>query len=145
MALKVKGAAESAKKLVERAQSAAGEYSIAAQAAGDAWQTGAVGAKDTYGMAISAAGIKDRFARGVAKAGAAKFVRKVKDVGADRFSSGVAAGQADYAANVEPYLSTVAGLTLSARGPRGSASNFKRVQEVGQALNAKRMAMLGSS
>lgn len=143
MAIKVKEIGISAEKLVQRAQAAATEYAVAAQASGDAWQSNTVAAKDTFGMAITSAGIKERFARGVAKAGAAKFTRKIKDVGADRFGPGVAAGKADYTASVEPYFATIASLTLSARGPRGSAGNYNRVSEVGKALSAKRMALLG--
>lgn len=143
MGLSVKSASVAAEKLVSRAQAASGEYSVNAQASGEKWASNAGAARDNFGQAISAAGIKDRWARGIAKAGAAKFVRKIKDVGADRFASGVTAGKSDYQTNVEPYLSTIAGLTLSARQPRGSAANYARVQEVGKALNAKRLALLG--
>jgi len=145
MAIAVKSVSEAADKLVSRAQTAAGEYSVKAQAAGERWASEAQAAKDAYGQAIAAAGLKERFARGIAKAGAAKYARKIKEVGADRFSPGVAAGKPDYAANVEPFFSTIAGLTLSARGPRGAAQNYTRVSEVGKALNAKRLALLGTT
>lgn len=143
MAIPVKSVAEAAEKLVSRAQSAAGEYGVKAAASGERWMSETQAAKDSYGQAITAAGIKERFARGVAKAGAAKFARKIKDVGADRFSPGVAAGKVDYATNVEPFFSTIAGLTLSPRQARGSVANYGRVGEVGKALNAKRLALLG--
>ena len=144
MALKVKPASEAAEKLVSRAQAASSDYAKGALASGDAWATNTQAAKANFQQAITASGVAERFARGVAKAGAAKYTRKIKDVGADRFSSGVAAGKADYAANVEPYLATLAGITLSARQPRGSAANYNRVQEIGKALNAKRLALLGA-
>lgn len=144
MALKIKSAAEAADKLVVRAQASATEYGREAGASGDSWAANTIAAKDSFGQAITAAGIKDRFARGVAKAGAAKYARKVKEVGADRFSPGVAAGKVDYQANVEPFFATIANLTLSARQPRGSAANYNRVGEVGKALNAKRLALLGA-
>ena len=144
MAIKVKPIAEAATKLVERAQAASGEWAKEAQASGEVWATNTAAAKDIFGQAITAAGMKERFARGVAKAGAAKYVRKVRDVGADRFSPGVAAGRTDYTTNAEPYFSTIAGLTLSARQPRGSAANYGRVTEVGKALNARRLALLGA-
>lgn len=144
MPLRVKAIAEAAEKLVSRAQAASGEYAREAAASGDAWATNTQAARDNFGQAITAAGIKDRFARGVAKAGAAKFTRKIREVGADRFAPGVAAGKVDYQANAEPFFATIAALTLSARQPRGSAANYGRVNEVGKALNAKRLALLGS-
>lgn len=143
MALKVKPIAEAAEKLVSRAQGAASEYTKEALGAGEIWAANTQAAKDSFGQAITAAGIKERFARGVALAGAAKFTRKIREVGADRFSTGVAAGKIDYVAKAEPYFSLIAGLTLSARQPKGSAANYTRVQEIGKALNSKRLALLG--
>lgn len=144
MGIKVKPIAESAKKLVERAQSASGEYAAAAAASGDQWNTNTQAAKDNYGMAITAAGIKERFARGAAKSGAVGYVDGIIKKGKDRFSQGVSLGQGKYAANTEPYFSTLAGLTLSPRQPKGSPANYARVQDVGKALNAKRLALLGA-
>ena len=145
MALTVKPVSASADKLVARAQAASGEYSTNAQAAGEKWASMTQAAKAALQAAGLSAQLADRWLRGVARAGAAKYVRKVKDVGASRFSDGVNAGKTDYAANVEPYFATIAGLTLSARAPRGAAANYTRVQEVGKALNAKRLALLGVS
>ena len=98
---------------------------------------------DTFGQAISAPGIKARFRAGVVKAGAAKYARKINDVARDRFGPGVAAAKDDYKSGAEPYYTLLAGLTLSARKPKGDPANYKRVEEVGKALNAKRLAMLG--
>ena len=143
MALKVPTAQEAGDKLAARAGAASGDYATKAKAAGDAWQAGAVAAKGAFQQGISAGNIAERFARGVAKAGAAKYVRKITDVGAGRFAAGVQAGKQDYIANVGDFLSTLAGLTLSPRQPRGSAANITRVSEVAMALNAKRLSMLG--
>ncbi|GAH59788.1 unnamed protein product, partial [marine sediment metagenome] len=87
---------------------------------------------------------KERFRRGVVRAGAEKFARKIRDVGRDRFGPGVSAAVADYKTGAEPYFSTIAALTLSPRKPRGDPANYNRVQEVGKALNAKRLALLGA-
>lgn len=144
MSLKVRPVSDAAEKLVTRATAASGEYATQAQASGGAWAANTQAAKDNFGQAIASAGLKERFARGVAKAGADKYARKIREVGADRFAPGVSAGRPDYVAGVEPYFSTISGLTLSARQPRGSAANYSRVNEVGKALNAKRLALLGS-
>lgn len=144
MPITVKSAAVSGDKLVQAAQARATEYSANAQAAGDKQAAAVQASGANFLQAITAAGIKERYLKGSAKAGAAKYARKVREVGANRFSEGVAAGKQDYVANVEPYLSTIAGLTLTARQPRGSAGNYARVKAIGDALNAKRLAMLGS-
>ena len=144
MAIKVRPVADAAEKLVNRATAASGEYAIQAAAAGEEWAQKTQAARDNFGQAITAAGLKERFARGVAKAGAAKYARKIREVGADRFAPGVSAGKQDYQVGAEPFFSTIAALTLSARQPRGSAANYNRVTEVGKALNAKRLALLGS-
>lgn len=145
MALKVKAITAAAEKLVTRAQAASQEWQVNTEAAGEAWASGTQAAKANFQQAVTAGGIADRWARGVAKAGSAKFVRKVHDVGPTRFSPGVSAGKADYMANAEQYFSLLAGLTLSPRQPRGSPGNTQRVTQVGQQLNAKRLALLGVS
>ncbi len=145
MAIAVKSIDSSVTKWGDRARTASGEYAANAEAAASRWASETGKAADTYGMAIAAPGIKNRFARGVARAGAAKYSRKVRDVGADRYAPGVAAAVQDYKAGAEPYFSTIAALTLSPRKPRGDPANYNRVEQVGKALNAKRLALLGAS
>lgn len=145
MAIKIKEVAASTTKWSENAGRAAGEFAARAEAAADDWAKNTAAATDTFHAAITAPGIKERFRRGVARAGASKFARKIRDVGTDRFAPGVAAAFVDYTAGVEPYFSTIAALTLSARKPRGDPANYKRVEEIGKALNAKRLALLGVS
>lgn len=143
-AIKVKSIEASTTKWAEKARGAATEFAAEAEAAAELWAGNTQRATDTYGQAISAAGIKERFRRGVMRAGAAKFARKIRDVGADRFAGGVDAALPDYNAGAAPYFSTIAALTLSARKPRGDPANYRRVEEIGKALNAKRLALLGS-
>jgi len=142
-ALKVKPLDASTTKWNENASRAATEFGVNAEAAADEWARNTAAASDTFGAAISAAGIKERFRRGVVRAGAAKFARKIRDVGRDRLGPGIAAAIDDYKAGSEPYFSTLAGITLSARRPKGDPANYKRVEEIGKALNAKRLALLG--
>ena len=144
MAVKVKPADQSREKWRDNAARAAESFATEAAAGAEAWARNTAAASDTYHQAITAPGIKERFKRGVSRAGAAKFARKIADVGKDRYAPGVAAADQDYQQGVEPYLQTIAGLTLSSRKPRGDPSNYKRVEEIGKALNAKRLALLGS-
>ena len=145
MAIKVKDVASSTTKWSENASRAAAEFATNAEAAASDWQSKTGAAAGNFHQAITAAGIKERFAKGVARAGAAKFARKIRDVGRDRFAPGIAAATVDYTQGVEPFFSTIAALTLSARKPRGDPANYRRVEEVGKALNAKRLALLGVS
>lgn len=143
MPLKVKPIEASTTKWSENAGRAAEAFAAEAEASADIWARNTAAAANTYGSAISAPGIKERFRRGVARAGAAKFARKIRDVGRDRFAPGISAAVSDYKTGVEPYFSTLAALTLTARKPRGDPGNIRRVEEVTKALNAKRLALLG--
>lgn len=143
MGLNVKSIDKSTIKWSENAGRAAGEFATNAEAAATDWANKTAAAADNFGQAISAAGIKNRFRAGVVKAGAEKFARKIRDVGQARFGPGVAAATTDYKAGAEPYYSTLAAISLSARKPRGDPANYNRVNEVGKALNAKRIALLG--
>lgn len=143
MALKVKSPELSTTKWADNAARAADLFASEAEAAGEVWASRTAASQDTYGTAIAAPGIKNRFAAGVRRAGAAKYTRKIRDVARDRFGPGVAAARTDYAEGVSPYLSTIAALTLSARKPRGDPANYNRSMEVGKALNSKRLALLG--
>lgn len=143
MAIKVKPVDVSAVKWNENASRAAAEFATNAEAAAEDWARNTAASADNYHQAVTAANVKERFRRGVVKAGAAKFARKIRDVAITRFGPGVAAAQEDYKAGVEPFLSTIAALTLSPRKPRGDPANYRRVEEIGKALNAKRLALLG--
>lgn len=142
MAIKVKDLTKSAAKWADNAGRATTAYAEGAAESGDAWARNTAAAKETFKLAISAANIAERFARGVQKAGAAKYTRKVDTVGKDRFASGVNAAVDDYKTNVEPFLTAIAGVTLPARKPRGDPGNYARVEAIGKVLNAKRLAQL---
>lgn len=144
MPIPIKDITKSTEKWSENAGRAAVEFAERAEASADIWARNTAGAADNFHMAVTAANVKERFRRGVTKAGAAKFARKIRDVARDRFGPGVAAATEDYKAGAEPYFSTIAALTLSARKPRGDPANYNRVQEIGKALNAKRLALLGA-
>lgn len=143
MALKVKSASASAEKWNANAARAAEDYASEAAAAASLWEAQTKASKSNYHKAITASGIADRFAGGVAKAGAAKYARKINDVARDRFAPGINAAVMDYTEGVGPYLDTLASLTLPKRGPRGDPANYAIVEAVGKALSAKRLAQLG--
>jgi hypothetical protein len=142
-ALRVKDVGRSAEKWSRNASAAGADYASGAAAAGPQWAANTVAAAQTFGQAVAAAGIVERFRRGVQRAGAEKYARKIVDVGASRYGSGVQAAQGDWQAGFEPYAATLASLTLPQRRPRGDPGNLARVQAVMSALNTKRLALLG--
>ena len=143
MAIKVKPIEASTTKWSDNASRASAEFATNAEAAAEDWARMTAASADNFAQAITAPGIKNRFRSGVVKAGAAKFARKIRDVARDRFGPGVAAAKDDYKSGAEPFFSTIASISLSARKPKGDPANYKRVEEVGKALNAKRLALLG--
>lgn len=143
MAIKVKPIEASTTKWGDNAARAAAEFAANAVAAAEDWARNTANSADNFAMAISSPGIKNRFRSGVVKAGAAKFSRKINDVARDRFGPGVGAAKEDYKAGAEPFFSAIASVTLSPRKPKGDPANYKRVEEIGKALNAKRLALLG--
>ena len=141
MAVKVTDAATAAKKWTDVTPGRSSYYEANAVGAGAVWQANATAASNQYKAAVSSANIGQMYAGGIKNAGAAKFDRKVKDVGVARFGQGVQAASSDYQAGVAPMLATIAGLTLTPRQPRGSTANYQRVADIGTALNKKRMAL----
>lgn len=144
MAIKVKSVAESRSKWTDNASRSAERFATGASAAADTWATKTAGSADNYNQAITAAGIKERFRAGVVKAGAAKFKRKIDEVARDRYAPGINASGPDYESGVSPYLSAIAGLTLTARKPKGDPANYQRVEQIGKTLNSLRLAKLGA-
>jgi len=140
VAITVKSATDSARRWSTNAGAASGEYADQAEAAAEEWERGAAAAGANFKQAISAGDIQRRFEAGVRGAGAAKYRRKVRDVGAGRYGSGVAAAESDYADGVEPYLREIAGISLPARKPRGDSGNIQRVSVIADALHKRRLA-----
>ncbi|MBA7651236.1 hypothetical protein ES703_59053 [subsurface metagenome] len=139
--IKVKPAADVAKKWSEVTPGRAAYYESEATVAGADWEKGATAAAKAFKSAISAANIEALFTGGVKRAGAAKYERKVKDVGVARFGPGITAAVDDFKDNVAPFLDEIAKIVLPARAPRGSEANYARVREIGVALNKKRLAL----
>jgi len=141
MAIKVKALADVVKKWVEVTPTRAGYYEAEAGVAGSDWEKGATAAAAAFKAGVTAPNIEKMYTGGVKRAGAAKYERKVKSVGAARFGQGVIAAETDFSDGVGPMLDTIRGVTLAARGPRGSLSNYERVKAIGVELNKKRLAL----
>ena len=139
MAIKVKDAGTAASKFVQRAAAAAGDYQAGVQGAGEDWARQTAASVDNYNAGIQEAITRGAFARGVQSAGAAKYSQKAATTGARRFPEGVREGGPAFQAGVQPYLATIAGLTLPPRRPKGDPANFARVQAIGEALRRRKV------
>lgn len=139
--IKVRSLEDTVKRWTEKAAAGATYYESGVKGAGEDWLKGTIAAGGAYKSGISAGNIQQLFEGGVRKAGSEKYVRKASGVGPARFSEGVGAGAPDFRTGVDPFLSTIAGITLTTRGARGAEVNWSRVKQVGDPLHKKRLAL----
>jgi len=135
--IKVKSAAASADKFKTRAGGASEDYKKGVAGAGNDWAANTAASADAYATATQEAIGRGAFAKGVAKAGPAKYQDRAVNLGAARYPSGITAGVGAYQANIQPYLDTLSGLQLPARHVRGQ--NQDRANAVAMALRAKKV------
>jgi len=145
VAIKMKPLDQSKAKWRNNSSNAQEAYASGAEAAGPEWQAKTIAAESTYQQAITSPGVPKRFAAGVRKAGAEKYTRRIRLLGASRYATGVAEGEDEWERGFAPYAAVIQGITLSARRPRGDPQTLRRVEEVSRKLNATRLAALGSS
>jgi hypothetical protein len=138
-AIRIKDAGSLAKKFVQRASASTGDYTDGVKAAGADWESATVASEDNYKMGVTQAANDGRFGRGVRDAGAAKYTQRASTLGAQRYPTGVGAAEGDWAKGTQPYLQTLAGLTLPPRRPKGDPGNFARSNAVATALRAQKV------
>ena len=140
MAVRIKSAAAIAKKWAAVTPGRAKQWEQEVQATSDGdWADPTVAAAPVYDAGVQEAIAGGLYAKGVERS-RTKWKRKALAVGPGRYGPGVRAAEGDQAAGYAPYREVIAGLTLSPRGPRGAPGNYDRVREVGEPLNAKRVA-----
>ena len=127
------GAQQGSADYVLNTVAAAGDYGMKTAAAGAAWKSG-----------VNGPGADTRFVNNVRSKGQAKFARKVQAVGATRYSEGVNTAAQDYQDGFGPYVQVLTGLTLPARGPRGSPGNKAIAGFVSDALHNRRIGQTGA-
>jgi hypothetical protein len=102
------------------------------------WAQSASAAKESHKAAMVQAASSDAYAKGVAKAGTAKWQEKASRKGPARFAEGVVIGAADYGTGFAPYADVIKATTLTPRFPRGDIRNLDRVKTISQALRKKK-------
>lgn len=103
------------------------------------WAGAATAAKESHKAAMQAAGAADSYAKGVAKAGTAKWQEKATKKGPTRFAEGVQLAAGDYGSGFSAYADVIKATTLPPRYPAGDIRNLDRVKVISQALRKKKM------
>src|SRR5258708_26051987 len=122
----------------ERTGVATRDYQAGGQAPRVSWQQATVAASEAHKQAVIQAAQEGRFAKGVQKAGDAKWLKAASGKGAERFGPGAAAGQGDYEQGVAPYLQVIESTPLPPRGPKGDPKNIQRVAVLATALHKRK-------
>lgn len=102
------------------------------------WEKSATGAKETHKAAMVAAAASDSYAKGVTKAGTAKWQARAKQKGPGRFAEGVMIGGDDYEKGFAPYRDEIEKTVLPPRFPRRDPRNIQRVSTIAAALGKKK-------
>lgn len=134
MAIRIKDAGSLAKKFVQRAAAAGGDYKEGVTNAGGDWETQTRAAGENYAQGVQAAIAGKRFEKGVGNAGAAKYTTRAGTVGAQRYPQGVQLAEGAWAQGTQPYLQALASMNLPPRRPKGDPGNYARANAVAQQL-----------
>jgi hypothetical protein len=100
------------------------------------WATATVAAASSYASGVQAAVSSGSFAKGVQKAGTAKWKNKATTLGTARWPAGVAAAESDYSKGFEPFRNAIQNLTLPAKYAKRDPRNLQRVTAVVNAMIA---------
>lgn len=134
------GVERTVEKWKARAGVAGADYEAGIRAPKRPWEEATLAAKTTFATAIKGADVPELFARGVRRAGNARWAEMAAKKGIGRFSEGVGLADPYFRSQMTDVLGQIEGVRLSPRGPRGSAANYGRVKEIGDKLHAWRLA-----
>ena len=130
-----------ADKWVRRASQSTNDYSEGVANPRRSWQTATVAAAAAQAQGVQQAIQQKRFEKGVQAAGEAKWQNRAQQVGSERYAGGVAAGQSDYAQNVQPFFDVIDSTQLPPRGPKGDPRTIERVKVLNDALRRKKLSL----
>ncbi len=115
------------------------DYTLGVKSPKRDWAKAAADAKESHKAAMVTAASTDAYAKGVNKAGTAKWQSKAIAKGPSRFAEGVVLAGGDYGAGFSPYADTIKATTIPPRFPRGDIRNLERVKVISQALRKKKV------
>jgi hypothetical protein len=123
-------------KWVRRASVAGADYQQGVTNPRKPWAESAAQAEGNYKAGVTAAANAGRYGTGVKAAGDEKWRQNALKKGPGRFAEGVAIGKDEWNKGFMPYHTCISGVTLPARGPKGSPQNIQRVAAIATALRA---------
>ena len=138
-----KGITRTVAKWKDRVAVAGNEYKMGIASPKTPWSQGASQGAQAWADGVNAAVGRGAFAAGVSKAGDAKWKAASDQLGSARYSQGVAFGTPYFQSGIGNVLSTIESVSLGPKGAAGSAGNYQRVQQIGDALHAARLANKG--
>jgi len=109
------------------------------------WAAVTAAADEARKAGLADADRRDAWRKGVRARGTDGWKEKAKVKGGRNYGPGVQDAGPDYRRGFEPYHAAISRLSLSKRGPRGSAQNYQRVKEIGDALHRIRTGQVGST
>lgn len=139
------GVERATSKWINRARVATPDYEAGVKSPKRPWAASAMAASGTYHSAVSSPNTKALFERGIKRAGDARWADMSAKKGVERYATGVELSEPYYRSQMGDVIGVIERTTLSSRGPRGSAANYTRVKEQGDALHAWRLAKRASS
>jgi len=112
------------------------DYKIGIQNPRRDWAEEAEAGKENWKAGIDQAAAKDMFAKGIRKAGTAKWKDKSLKKGPSRFAEGVYIAGPDYEKGFAPYRDVIEATDLGPRFPKRDPRNIDRVKRMVEALVA---------
>ena len=107
------------------------------------WEVNTKASNDAYKAGIQEAITKDKFSKGVSKAGQAKWTKGAIEKGVARFGPGVQVAEKDFATGFAPYRDAIEKTTLPPRFARRDPRNLDRVKSMVTALIAEKTRQVG--
>jgi hypothetical protein len=144
MAIKVKDPTTVANKWNTRAQGAVNDYAAGAANPKQPQAASAIAAASLWQQAVAAPAALASFTSGLNKSGEQGWLNGVNVKGKARYAGGITAGMAKFTTNITPFLQAIAGITLPAKGLRGSAQNIQRVAAIAEALHTLKLQRKGA-
>ena len=114
------------------------DYKLGIQSPRRDWEKSTVAAKDSHKAAMATAAASDAFAKGVSKAGGAKWQTRALQKGPGRFAEGVMVGGDDYEKGFAPFRDEIEKTVLPPRFPKRDPRNLLRVSTIATALGKKK-------
>ncbi len=115
------------------------DYTLGIQNPRRDWATEALAGKANWKAGVDAAAAKDLFAKGIEKAGTAKWREHALKKGPGRFAEGVYIAGPDYESGFKPYHDAISRVDLGPRFPKRDPRNLNRVKLIVDALVAEKV------